>query len=314
MPHPPPHDRRRGFTLTELLIVISILVLVTVLAVPAFNAMTGSRSTEAAQNQLSALLGQARVEAIGLQEPRGVLFFRDPATRRIGAVIVREVPVSRRPDAARYLDMDEGREPMLLPAGVELQVLDDQQPGVPPIDDRYIGYNTNTGVEQNRTRVPYGGVILFDGQGHLMSAPCRIFYGYKSDPDDDGPDKARVTTAARFFFNNPNIDPAGLPDPAGGSGTPSASTPTDEPALRSSIGLVLFDGPNFDDVYGGGAGRNADPDPDVEPGTNQDGKELTRYADKATSGSDPAREEEWIEQNAAAYLINRYNGTLIRAD
>jgi len=47
-----------GFTLTEILIVIGLIVLVIALAVPAFNVMTGGRSVDAAMNTLSAVLGR----------------------------------------------------------------------------------------------------------------------------------------------------------------------------------------------------------------------------------------------------------------
>src|SRR5262245_38098701 len=69
---------RRAFTVTELLIVIGIIVLVIALAVPAFNVITGSKSIESANNQISAFLARARNEAIGLQEIRGIAFYPDP--------------------------------------------------------------------------------------------------------------------------------------------------------------------------------------------------------------------------------------------
>src|SRR5205085_2377658 len=89
-----------AFTLTELLIVIGLIVLMLALALPAFNAITGGRSIDGAQNQLSAFLGRARAEAIGLQEVRGVMFFIDPASQRVTAAIVRATePKSPETDA-----------------------------------------------------------------------------------------------------------------------------------------------------------------------------------------------------------------------
>src|SRR3712207_1414993 len=69
----PPTQRRRGraFTLTELLVVIGLIVLVVTLAIPAFSVITGGRSIDAAENQVSALVARARADALGLQEPRG---------------------------------------------------------------------------------------------------------------------------------------------------------------------------------------------------------------------------------------------------
>jgi len=76
-------NRKKAVTLNELLIVIAIIVLMIGLALPAFNALSGSRSLESAQNQVSAYLGQARAQAIGVQEARGVFFFLDTDPAKI---------------------------------------------------------------------------------------------------------------------------------------------------------------------------------------------------------------------------------------
>src|SRR4051812_46982550 len=126
---------RRAFTLTEMLIVMGIILLVALIAVPAFRAMTGSRSTEAAQNQLAAFLGRARAEAIGVQEIRGVAFVLNSDSNRPTAIMVREVsaPTGTMPPAMAtvfkfvdvYLDAVPDRDLLLLPPGVGLQMVDD---------------------------------------------------------------------------------------------------------------------------------------------------------------------------------------------
>src|SRR5436189_1280404 len=63
-----------GFTLTEIMVVLVIIVLLLALAVPAFNLIRGSRSVEGAENQIAAMIGRARSDAIGLQKPFGVMF------------------------------------------------------------------------------------------------------------------------------------------------------------------------------------------------------------------------------------------------
>src|SRR5947207_7305858 len=83
---------RPAFSLTEILIVIALIVLLLALAIPAFSFITGSRSIDGAANQISAFLGRARAEAIGLQEVRGVMFFVDPTKQRTNLAIVHETP------------------------------------------------------------------------------------------------------------------------------------------------------------------------------------------------------------------------------
>src|SRR5690242_4684536 len=88
-PHRRDTSRRRcGFTLVELLVVILLILLIIALAVPAFNMITGSRSVEAAQNMIAAMLGRARAEAISRQKKIGVFFFVDPATDRSAIALV----------------------------------------------------------------------------------------------------------------------------------------------------------------------------------------------------------------------------------
>lgn len=73
----------------EILIVVGIIVLVVSVAFPLFQALRGSRSTEAAQNVVSAALGYARTRAINDGRSHGVLFFVDPATESTRLWIVR---------------------------------------------------------------------------------------------------------------------------------------------------------------------------------------------------------------------------------
>ncbi len=80
-------ETKKAFTLTELLIVIGLLVLMMVLALPAVNFITGSRSTESATNVVGALLGTARAQAIAKQDKVGVLFFWDRTKEQTSAAI-----------------------------------------------------------------------------------------------------------------------------------------------------------------------------------------------------------------------------------
>src|SRR4051812_40650541 len=77
---------RTAFTLTEIMVVIVVIVLLLALAVPALNLIRGTRSIEAAENQMAAMVGRARADAIGLQKPYGVLFFMNDIAGQQGDV------------------------------------------------------------------------------------------------------------------------------------------------------------------------------------------------------------------------------------
>src|SRR5262245_27490547 len=90
---------RSGFSLTEILIVIALIVLLLALALPAFNFISGGRSIDGAMNGISAFLARARTEAVGVQEIRGVMFYIDPKTERQMMVLVKESPAPTTPAA-----------------------------------------------------------------------------------------------------------------------------------------------------------------------------------------------------------------------
>src|SRR5437870_2843454 len=75
--------RRFAFTLNELLVVMALIIIVLAIAIPAFSLITSGKSIESAENQVSAFLAATRSDAIGLQEPRGAMFFVDPASNRV---------------------------------------------------------------------------------------------------------------------------------------------------------------------------------------------------------------------------------------
>lgn len=151
---------RAGFTLTELLIVIAIMVLVLAAAVPVFNAITGSRSLEAAENRIAATLAQARMRAIAERAPRGVVFYRDPANDRIAAALVR---VTSRSEFSPVIDFDaiellDSTDPQHLPVGVDVA----------------FKHVTGTGASDYVYRFLTGepralrGLILFDANGQFL--------------------------------------------------------------------------------------------------------------------------------------------------
>lgn len=296
---------RGGFSLVELLVVIGLAVLIMALALPAFNFITGSRSVDGATNIVSAFIGRARAEALDRGKITGVMFYIDLASQRRGMILVTETtpkygpaPTSAPLDNGNidvFLDLLPEREPILLPAGIDLQVIDNGSttPGTPPqlaapYWDRYLGFNTAVAPTDNpagnlAARVQYGGVILFDGAGKLVS----LRYGFRSST---GTAVATNTlTQMGLFLTRPA-------DPANPSATPDVMprprNNNPDQFIRSQLGLVLFEQQLFQTAGGSLADH-----------------EISQPAITVPAESD---EEFWLDANATPLLINRYNGTLVR--
>src|SRR5215204_4919475 len=145
------HLRRSSssaFTLMELLVVIGIIVVIVALAIPVLNVLQGNRSSDAAQNQLQALINESRMIAIGLQRDAGVFFYIDPSTKRIHAILVQSTDSQLGDTAEVYLDLVRDHESVPLTLGLSLQVIDNAivNPATTPptrLDDGYIGFNSN---------------------------------------------------------------------------------------------------------------------------------------------------------------------------
>ena len=295
--------KRAGFSLTELLIVIGLIVLMIALAVPTFNFISGNRSVEGAQNTVAAMLGRARAEAIGLQETRGVFFFIEKRTGRTAMSIVRETqrPLSTAgviPQVDVFLDLTDDTEFVTLPVGVGAQFIDDSRfagtPPTQPLDDRYIGFNVkNQGGSQPDTRTAYGGVILFDSQGRLAART----YAFKTVT---GPPNASTRMGNLLYAPNGDANPLtnhyqSVPDVV------LHVYPGVEPP-RSQFGVLLFDREGFQ--TGSPPVNNRPADADVQ---------FDQSAGAYTTGSPEFIEERWLDENAVPLLVNRYSGTLVRA-
>ena len=295
-----------GFTLTEILVVIVIIILLLALAVPAFNLIRGSRSIEGAENQVAALLGRARADAIGLQKPFGIMFFvPDPfgdARVSVAEVYAADYPDSGSPTRDVYLDLAPDTEFLQLPPGVVPFVLNNgtvdlsnpQQPR--RTSDGYLGFNfdisgpSGTPPATQTGKAP-GGVILFGADGQLISRT----WGYRTGSSSGSVSPAAGnTTPTRMCnliigFNSKQ----GYVD-AG----PAVNA---DVAPRTALGFVLVDKETFFSRFGGG-GPQALADP-------QFGAAGGNYV----NSSEPV-EEDWIDKNGAPMLVNRYNGTLVRGE
>ena len=291
----PMHVRRipssAGFTLIELLVVLGIIVLVALLTIPVLNVLQGNRSSDAAQNQLQALINEARMNAIGLQRDSGVMFYIDPSTKRIQTVLVQgtDSQPNDLPNVDVYLDLIHDHESVPLTLGLSLQTIDNATvvPGTPPTrsDDGYIGFNTDD--PSTPKTIAYGGVILFDAHGQLVSRSYGFRLGY---PGGIWSEMGKLIMLSSSGPAPPIDFVPGQPGP--------------NPPPQSAFGLVLFNSEAFhgqdftdSDTQIAGAGFN-----------NVLGASLPGY------GGAEAAEETWIDQNSIPLIINRYNGTLIRGE
>jgi type II secretory pathway pseudopilin PulG len=284
-PFVPSSLSRPAFTLTEILIILGIVVLMLAMAIPAFNFITGGRSVEGATNQVSAFLARARSDAIGLQEVRGVMFYLDPVTER---PMLAEVKLAGNNldgnDAGidYYLDISPDADFLPLPKGVNAQLLDNcaYNAAGARLDDGYIGYNVQNSKNASTTNVRYGGVILFDGGGRLISSS----YAFRIKTTVGVQDK--YTRMGELLLSQPYNTNANAADKDVVPVNASAG------AVRSQFGLVLFEDQRF---------RNAG-------GTNDDAQITgAPYANEMA-------EEQWLDENGTPLVINRYNGTLVRAE
>jgi prepilin-type N-terminal cleavage/methylation domain-containing protein len=267
---------KAGFTLIEMLIVMGIMVLAITLAIPAIRILTGSRSEQAAQNTVSAFLARVRAEAIGLQRAEGVLFYIDLATDRVNLcqVFVTSARGGDVPGVA-YLDLVPDRDNLVLPRGILAWTMKDQA-------------DTSTGAVDPFPAYRYLGYNLYPNQN--WTGFDRALFGGVILFDGHG-----QTTPVRygFRFTDSSTGSVTLLGKFGYS-TPgtNANWPDAVPNLyiRSQIGFVLVDREALHIVQGLTA------TPDGNPNT-------------AEAVIDP-----WIEANTTPILVNRYNGTLIRAE
>jgi prepilin-type N-terminal cleavage/methylation domain-containing protein len=288
-----------AFTLIEMMIVMGIIVLAVSLAIPAIRILTGSRSEQAAQNTVSAYLASARADAVGLQDIEGVLFYLDPATDRVTCVEVEQsvvpVPASGDVPGVVYLDLVAGvhpgksRDPLPLPPGIRLMTIKDAVPyrltytepfalgGYAP---RYLGYNLYPPATAPMARL--GGVILFSGNGRLFTGR----YGFRFL------NGAIATPLGTLIFGN-TVASSNWP-----------STATTNQALYGQIAFAMYDRETFLNQH----------DPSGNPflDNNQDtsGTNNVNPAD----GPNTNQQDWWLDTNTTPVFVNRYNGTLTRAE
>jgi hypothetical protein len=299
----------------------------------------------AAQNQIAAVLANARADAIYNRQTIGVCFFIDPKTQRTAMAEVQVQtlwqtaagtltnlfapnPPSAVDGQVNSLEMVNNPDPnnagsfvfyrdvVLLPAGV----------GVALNNNTYNYNNVIAGAWSPNTWNPASytvtvdryrrlGAIMFAPDGTLTTIPFGV------------PAQEQFITSTSPVVDNLLCQRMGMYYPSGGpyydlgslALSPSAQQSL---ALTSSVGLVVFD----HDAYlaqhaslvqqSGPPLGNTPPDPFTDLDMNYT---LTPNGSSSNPGinsilaQDKFIEENWIDKNGVALMVNPVNGSLIKA-
>ena len=233
---------RRGFTLVELLVVITILMLITAATIPILAPGTETRRQREAARLVSTAFASAQTEALAAGKPVGVWIERDTSTRYAATLIYGcEVPP---PYTGEFPGARVAVERITTPNLMGTVTTDSRPPGARYVprtsnptstDDDYIYFRvwpSPSSTAEGRFRV--GDTIQFNNQGF----DYQIYHGFDTNSDgyiDDHPgtleiDPFLVRIPKRFkdpvpgSANYESNQPYGTPEPPG---NPSGGTPTD---------------------------------------------------------------------------------------
>jgi prepilin-type N-terminal cleavage/methylation domain-containing protein len=340
---------RRGFTLIEMITVLTIIILVLAIAIPVWNALMGGTNVASAQNQISAFLANARADAIYNRRATGVCFYIDPKTQRTAMAEVQVQTLYQTPyggGPATYTSLykptvfggaDNGptnsielvngpdpntagnfifsRDVTLLPAGV----------GVALNNNTYTYYQNIQWGYNPKTLPPLDrylrlGVIMFGPDGTLATIPFAIpfFDTFTSTTPvaPHPPDNLLCQRLGMVYSGTPY-------DIASDVSVPAGSGPPNQIPLVSSVGLVVFDHDayltqhasltiNFSGspkAIGDGLAFT-DYDMDYVLYTNPSSPTTPSYQ---ANPDDKFIEENWIDKNGTALMVSPFNGSLIKA-
>jgi prepilin-type N-terminal cleavage/methylation domain-containing protein len=267
--------RRSAFTLIELIVVISIIVILSAIAVPAIKNLTKSNDTSQAANLVRTMIAQARTIAISQHRVAGVVFFEETAANSL--------PVNAGQTAMQLFVEDYNQRRMLPGDGtdtVEYRV-------TPP---------TRIFPADNQCLV----VVSFSSERQYLPSGIKL-----ATLSDDAANVGNINTAENttanantcrailFDANGQLITRGGLVTPDPGTGTPGTypkaygdwrflkpadATVANYLKATSSPGFFLYNKADFD----------------------------------AQSFANDSARALWLKQHADVVIVNAYTGTVIR--
>jgi prepilin-type N-terminal cleavage/methylation domain-containing protein len=192
--------RRRGFTLVELLIVVSVLLILAVMVASAINVTISGDKVRAGARQVQSYLAGARDRAIYAREPRGVRFLLDPTNNRTVSSMVFIGPTDPWSQGA-----------------IQIERLDADNDGIADSTAPFVvrGFDNDPGGDY-RANSPTDWYNLFQ-QGMIINGSTRI----KIPNDDTG--QWYTFTTELLFQNNPRLhlttayQGPGQPNPTAGA-------------------------------------------------------------------------------------------------
>jgi len=339
-------DRRRGFTLIELMIVIAIIVGVLALSVPVIRSLEGNRSVDAGYNKLAAALGHARQLALYYRAPAGIVIYKDTLNgtnlidiafvtqeKNIASVVLaqnvwKSPPNNNKPlpQDDRYMDIIPGEEILTMPPGVGIQVVTNpailqQTKGVQPNPVKYLAPLPTVGTDLGDRYLTLG-IILFDENGQLAQSAQYFIRDGSSMTTTLGGNLGMTTVPGTPGSMSGLIPPYKLNQPANNplvydSYPPGTYVISASAGLYSHSAMCVYD----QDAY------NAQIDPatgksfaDSDRGTNPaDSISYAQYfaaymgaSAAAPMASTKLLEQQWLDQNGVIFVVKPNDGSLLR--
>jgi len=316
-----------AFTLVELMVVIGIIVVIMAFAVPAYHYIIGSRSMDAAENIIAAMVARARSHALATEKYAGVAFFVNPANRRTTLAIVVERLPGGDPNEDVYANY-KGWSLLgysVLPTGETTETTTVYQKGqeviavVPdagepyggkPIVQRYYatGRHTSRKATVPPASPPWGTALNimyldFVVDGDLEALPAGVGCQLINDPKSISAPDRYVQTGAIVFDGQGRL--VSLPMAIGASSgmgsllrlakdipDPASFTP-----FMTQLGAVLYDVEAF-----------------RTQGFTEGDSVIAVGGPAITYKPEEELEESWLDENGRQLMVGRYNGNLLRGE